>query len=241
MISNHQWAGSHKVDNEVAFVTDTLDELQGQLKHMNDGQALLLEVTQRIAHGGSLGAMLPDIINATLRISGADGIRVIVNEEPRPLTYASGPAVGRMLKFDKLLIDLVAENGAVQAPDLAKHAGPQMDTLRGVFGAMLALPLVAQGTLHGLLWVTYDQPQQFDQGDVALLSILAAQIAVAIANAHAFNAARRGEEQLAAILDSSADPVLVVDENESILLLNPSAESAFGVHAHDWLAEQLAK
>jgi PAS domain S-box-containing protein len=91
--------------------------------------------------------------------------------------------------------------------------------------------LTAQGTLHGMLWIAYDKVQQFDSGEVALLPILAGQIAVAIANAHAFEAARRGAEQLAAILDSSADPVLVVNEKSAISLLNPAAETAFGVKA----------
>src|SRR5262249_39220105 len=63
------------------------------------------------------------------------------------------------------------------------------------------------------------------------MSVVVGQTAVAIDNAYAFDAARRGREQLAAILSSSADPILVVDEQREILLLNPAAEKVFNLQA----------
>src|SRR5713226_4506699 len=75
---------------------------------MNDNQSLLLEIAQRIATGGSLGAMLPDILNATLRLAGADGIRLVLDANPTPMAYASGPAAGKMVKFDSLIPSALA-------------------------------------------------------------------------------------------------------------------------------------
>src|SRR5258708_3094524 len=218
---------------EVASVGDSLHELKTRLKQVNDGQALLLEITQRIATGGSLGAMLPDIINATLRVSGADGIRAVLDSPTSSLTYASGTAAGKMIEFDPLVIKLVQKRGPMAVPDVSKAVGKdsQLKSLKGAIGGLVALPLIAQNTLQGVLWMAYEEPYAFAEGEMELLSILAGQTAVAIANAHAFDAARRGREQLAAILDSSADPVLVVDEKEAILLLNPAADQAFGVNA----------
>ncbi|MEP7288007.1 MAG: ATP-binding protein [Chloroflexota bacterium] len=210
-------------------MSDSLEELRAQLKQNNDGQALLLEITQRIAAGGSLGAMLPDIINATLRVSHADGIRVVLNQSDMPLTYATGPAAGKMVKFDPLIVRLVAERGTIESSDLSTAEDSELAPLSDAAGAFIGLPLTALRTLQGVLWVAYEKPQQFAAGEIALLSILAGQTALAVANAHAFNAARRGREQLAAILDSSADPVLVIDEKEAVLLINPAAERAFGV------------
>src|SRR5258708_7796187 len=218
---------------EVASVGDSLHELKTRLKQVNDGQALLLEITQRIATGGSLGAMLPDIINATLRVSGADGIRAVLDSPTSSLTYASGTAAGKMIEFDPLVIKLVQKRGPMAVPDVSKAVAKdsQLKSLKGVIGGLVALPLVAQNTIQGVLWMAYEEPHPFAEGEMELLSILAGQTAVAIANAHAFDAARRGREQLAAILTSSADPVLVIDEKECVLLLNPAAERAFGVQA----------
>src|SRR5438105_10934315 len=108
------------LDNEVASVGESRDELRERLKLINERQILLLEITQRIAAGGSLGAMLPDILKTTLRASHADGIRVIVESPDNTLTYASGTSAGKMVKFDMPVAQLVAERGQVAVPDLAK-------------------------------------------------------------------------------------------------------------------------
>jgi PAS domain S-box-containing protein len=214
-------------------LSDSLAELRGRLKQIGDGQALLLEITRRIATGGSLGAMLPDITNALLRASQAAGVRVILDGPGTALTYASGPSAGKMVKFDKLVARYVAERGTVQVADLSarENAKSEFAELASALGAMIALPLMAQHAPQGVLWLGYNKPRKFGEEELTFLLIVAGQTAVAIANAYAFDAARRGSEQLAAILSSSADPILVVDDHESILLLNPAAERAFGVQA----------
>ncbi len=217
-------------------MTDSLDEPRERLQQYIDGQTLLLEITQRIATGGSPGAMLPDITNATLRGSHADGVRIVLDSPATALTYATGPAAGKMLKFDRLIEQVVADYGLTAIPDLGAEQG-DIAQLKDALGAVIALPLIAQGVTYGVLWIGYDQPRQFESGELTFLTIVAGQTAVAIANAYAFESARRGREQLAAILSSSADPVLVVDEQESVVLLNPAAERALGVSAHDTIGK----
>ncbi|MCC7447324.1 MAG: PAS domain-containing protein [Anaerolineae bacterium] len=217
-------------------MTDSLDEPRERLQQYINGQALLLEITQRIAAGGSLGAMLPDITNATLRGSHADGVRIVLDSPATALTYATGAAAGQMLKFDRLIEQVVADNGLTAVPDLSVEQGafvPLVDAL----GAVIALPLVAQGVTYGVLWLGYNQPRTFESGELTFLTIVAGQTAVAIANAYAFESARRGREQLAAILTSSADPVIVVDDQDVVVLLNPAAERALEVAAGDAIGQ----
>jgi len=211
-------------------LTDSLDEPRERLQQYIDGQALLLEITQRIAAGGSLGAMLPDITNATLRGSHADGARIVLDSPATGLTYATGAAAGQMLKFDRLIEQVVADNGLTAIPDLSSEQGT-FAPLKDALGAVIALPLIAQGVPYGVLWLGYNQPRAFDSGELTFLTIVAGQTAVAIANAYAFESARRGREQLAAILASTADPVLVVDDQDVVVLLNPAAERALEVYA----------
>ncbi len=219
--------------DEVASLSDSLDELRTRLKQYGDGQALLLAITRRIATGGSLGAMLPDITNAILRGSQADGVRIMGDSSGAALTYASGPSAGKMVRFDPIVASHVVQQGAVEIPDLSALGQPQgaLAELRGALGSLIALPLMAQQMSQGVLWLGYEKPRGFAPEEMTFLQIAAGQTAVAIANANAVDAARRGREQLAAILSSSADPVLVVDDQASILLLNPAAERAFGVQA----------
>jgi PAS domain S-box-containing protein len=79
------------------------------------------------------------------------------------------------------------------------------------------------------LWAAYKKPRAFTEIDRSFLSLVAGQTAVVVGNAHAFEAARRSSEQLGAILDSSADPILVVNDQETVVLVNPAAESTLGV------------
>ncbi|HLY25493.1 MAG TPA: ATP-binding protein [Aggregatilineales bacterium] len=210
---------------------------------MNDNQSLLLEIAQRIAAGGSLGAMLPDILNATLRLAGADGIRLVLNISPMPMVYVSGAAAAKMVKFDAVIADVLADQESLiisNVNEAQKKLRNRIEDFRDLFGAMLALPLTAQQTTHGLLWMAYEEPQQFDAEALTYLRILAAQMAVAIANSRAVDEARRRRQQLAAILTSSADPILVVDEKSAILVLNPAAEAALQVDADAAMGKPIA-
>jgi PAS domain S-box-containing protein len=212
-------------------VSNSFTELRERLKQTNDWQVLLLEVTERIAAGGSLGALLPDIINAILRASGADGIRVVINQSPSAMTYATGTAAGKMLKYDTQIMKLVTERGALHIENLAESKDSELTALHESAKAIIALPLIALKTVQGVLWVAYEKAQKFTDEQLSMLLILAGQTAVAITNAYAYDTVRRGRAQLAAILNSSADPILAVDEKEAIVLINPAAERAFGVGA----------
>jgi PAS domain S-box-containing protein len=208
-------------------VSDSIDELQTRLKRKQDEQALILEITQRIAHGGSVAAILPDITKAALQGTGADGIRVILTGDGASV-YASGSLAGQMLSFDTLILDQLKDRESLDLPDSSK-SDEVFAPLRTSIGGFVALHLTAHGINYGGLWVAYSNPNSVSAGGLTFLSIVAGQIAVAIANATAFYEAKHEREQLAGILASSVDPVLVIDEHEKIVLFNPAAEHAFGV------------
>src|SRR5271166_4580001 len=97
------------VDKEVASVGDSLEELRQQLKQDSDGQALILEITQRIATGGSLAALLQDIVDAIRRVSHADGIRIVLTGSGDVTAYADGSLAVSMAQFDKSILELVSQ------------------------------------------------------------------------------------------------------------------------------------
>ena len=190
---------------------------------------LLLEVTRRIARGGSLSALLTDIANVALTGSGADGIRVVLRGDGAS-SYSAGDLASQMPDYDSLVLEQIRSHEVLEVSDLSK-SDAALVPLRGSFGALIALPLVAQQTIYGVLWGGYSRPRVFAADETMFLSILAGQTAVAIANAQAMEAQRHGREHLAAILASSVDPVLVIDAAEKVVLLNPAAERAFRVEA----------
>lgn len=82
-------------------------------------------------------------------------------------------------------------------------------------------------------------PHRFGAWERNFLELLGGQVAIAIANAKTYEAAQRGHERLAAILNSSVDPIIVVDMRESIALLNPAAATALDVDTDQLIGSSL--
>ena len=71
--------------------------------------------------------------------------------------------------------------------------------------------------------MAFDHPRTFNEDELRFLATLAGHAALAAANSRLFQSAEIGRQRLAAILDSTPDPVLVTDQNNRLLLANPAA------------------
>ncbi|MBO9308584.1 MAG: PAS domain S-box protein [Chloroflexi bacterium] len=215
-----------------------VDDLREQLRQYASEQALLLEIAQRIAKGGALETVLKDVAQIAQRGLRAECLRFVVAADPEPQAYYAQGSNGEFADFDAPLL-AVARQTLFEVS--AESALPQsLSALREHFNAVAALPLTAHEASLGILWVAYREAHTFGAWERNFLQLLAAQAAIAIANAQAFEAARKGREQLAAILSSCVDPILVVDTEERILVFNPAAERAFGISADRVIGNQLS-
>ncbi len=129
---------------------------------------------------------------------------------------------------------------AVLIDDIASDerwvAGPGLSA-RKRQGAMVAVPLIAQGEVIGVLSISHTQTGYFHEGHLRMLSACAGAIAIGINNANLFQivsaeAVRRSElierqqqeaSQIQAILQSLSDGVLVCDPLGNVLVTNPAA------------------
>jgi len=217
-----------------------VDILRQQLQHYADEQAFLLEVTQRIAHGGALGDLLPDIAQTLQRGLQADSVRILLGARAAHATYAAGESSAAFAPHDEIVLRYAAANGKFESAKLSADGTPAaLKPLAGALHSVLIMPMMAHGAYYGAIWAAYKAEHSLEETDRNFVSILAGQTAVAVANAHAFEEARRGREQLEAILISTADPVLVIDTDETILLLNPAAESVFNVSAESAIGKRI--
>lgn len=110
-------------------------------------------------------------------------------------------------------------------------------SLRKREGTMVAVPLVVQNEIQGVLTLSHQKIGHFDEGHVRLLEASAGAIAIGIHNANLFTMiseeyARRTEllerqrneaSQINAILQSLSDGVIVSDLYGSVLTANPAA------------------
>jgi signal transduction histidine kinase/CheY-like chemotaxis protein len=93
----------------------------------------------------------------------------------------------------------------------------------GEIRSELALPIQAPAGLLGVLDIRSNKTSAFEPDDVVMLETLAAQVSIAMQNAQLFRALSDQREQLNAILNSVPNLVLVTDESDRLVLVNPAA------------------
>jgi PAS domain S-box-containing protein len=95
--------------------------------------------------------------------------------------------------------------------------------------ALMALALRHENQYYGAMWIAFDEPHMFSEEEIRFQTTLAGQAALAAANSYLFVNAEAGRQQLAAILASTPDPVLVIDQQGRLILSNPAAWQVLGL------------
>lgn len=189
-------------------------------------QQSLLNVTRQVASSAGLDEIIPHILEGVTRAIRPDVARLLLTGTGGRLrAFDAGLPGEDRAALDEFVADLVSEQGEVELSRQSSGAQsadssflpPDLDTL-------IAVSLVAHDAPHGVLWLGFGSPRFLGDAERTYLSILAGQAAIAIANARSFEAARRGREWLAAILSSTPDPVLVVDRELRLQLVNPATQ-----------------
>lgn len=144
---------------------------------------------------------------------------------------------------------LLADERSFQIPDLQRTPlGSSALLAEQGPVSQLSLALVASGQMVGLLNLyRWRQRHQYGPADVKLAETFAQQVATALVNATLLENAREEQAKLSAVLASTKDAVLVVDESGTLILANPAAERTFvldgpiqpGQSLHDFLPSLL--
>ncbi len=146
-----------------------------------------------------------------------------------------------MAQFDAYVIDQVAKTGELELTQGGHSGGDDTVLLTELLAYVVAVPLNAYGTQQGVLWMGFDTPRALGPGERPFLAIVSGQAAIAIAHAGAITASRKGREWLAAVLASTPDPVLVVDTDLRLQLVNPAAHAMFAMPSEDAIGHRLSE
>lgn len=106
--------------------------------------------------------------------------------------------------------------------------------------SQLSLSLVASGQFIGLLNLySKNEPRRFSSDEIKLAETFAQQAAIALANARLLEHTREERGKLSAVLTSTTDAVLVIDEAGNLLLANPAAEQTLGLKVTSAMGQPL--
>lgn len=134
----------------------------------------------------------------------------------------------------KLTDGLAAKVLSTGQPYLARDTQQEPDYIPAVSAAIRSLlltPLKTGGRVIGVMTFESLDVDAFSAEEVSALTALTDQAAIAAENAGLLTEAQRERQQLAAILHSTRDVVLLIDTEGRVQLVNPAAERLLGVSA----------
>ncbi len=230
-------------EDEVGQLGKAFERMRIRLKRRMEDLNLLLRVSQAVSATLDLREALPPILQGSLQVTQARQARLIfLSQEGEPQwVMARGEGGGRLTGLDRMVARLALQaDGPVLLENLTRPPeNPRIARfLQGVsippqVRAAIVLPMRIQERTVGVLWLAYDHIHRFSASEVDFLSTLASQGAVAIENARLFQAAEGGRRRLEAILASTSDAIIVTDQLDRLLLINPAAEELFGISGEE--------
>jgi len=129
-------------------------------------------------------------------------------------------------------------------PDITAHeaAVPDFEGVLGRFGlqAGLVVPLRQEQKVLGALLFAAEPPRQFDDDDVQIAGLLAAGLSAALETARLYQWASDERSMLSAVLASTEDAVLVVNEAGLVLMANPAVKQLLGLDPAQLTGQPLA-
>jgi PAS domain S-box-containing protein len=200
----------------------------------------LLEISRAMTSRLDLRSVLRLILeNASDMLRGQAGLIALRQEDGSLRVQASyGLSPGLLHLFTPLLTDIPAH---AEREDLVRWKIPNLQMKLSLVASgiglglsqVVALPLVMEGNLIGVIYVFRSRGGDFSVNDRQVLASFADQAAIAVHNARLYQQLAREKGRLDAIIQNSADGVMILDTERRIRVFNRALEEMTG-----WTAEE---
>jgi two-component system NtrC family sensor kinase len=215
-------------DQLVQQLMESNSQLQRRAQELN----VLYGVGKSVASSLDLEQVLHRVVEAAVYVVGAEeGSLMLLDEEQGELYIrASKNLDSKAQSMRKRVNDSLA--GKVLQTKRAIAIGNDSQWKRthtALFvKSLIYVPLILQNKPIGVLGVTNRLKEtSFDSNDTRALSALGGYATIAINNAHIYSEIERERNTLSAIADQTDNPVLVLDDDHNLALLNNAAKSLF--------------
>ncbi len=224
--------------DEVGVLRQSFEKMRLSLKTRLDELNRLLSVSQGVASSLEISEAIQPILEAAL-VTGANLSRIVLMPDVVPdiegsgseaIRYSYGPAMGSYQELDAQILNQTRQLNRLVLSNINRPRLINFDAGKPHPASILAVPLQHENKYFGALWTGYEQPHIFSEEEVRFMMTLASHASLATANARLFLNAEIGRQRLAAILASSPDPILVIDQLDHLLLSNPAAWQVLGMN-----------
>jgi PAS domain S-box-containing protein len=229
-------------EDEIGRLAGSFERMRRRLKARLDEMGLLLTASQQVSRSFDLSISMPPILHGLREITHADLVRLTLAASDRgngkPDVYSAGEDPGNWGALDQQVLDLSQSKGRFTLENPARaRAVLEIEALTHPLESMTAVPLRHEDAFVGALWLGYRYPHVFSSDELRLLSILAAQLGVAVSNARLYHQAEQERTRLTAVLETTPDAVILIGPDQRISLANPAAEIVLNVSSDEALGE----
>jgi two-component system NtrC family sensor kinase len=217
-------------DQLVQQLMESNSQLQRRAQELN----VLYGVGKSVASSLELEEVLHRVVEAAVYVVGAEeGSLMLLDSEQGELYHrASKNLDSKAQSMRKRVTDSLA--GKVLQTKRAIAIGTDSQWKRThtalLVKSLIYVPLILHNKPVGVLGVTNRLKEtSFDSNDTRALSALGGYATIAINNANIYSEIEREKLTLGAFVEQTNDPVLLVDEQNRLLLINAAARLAFDV------------
>jgi two-component system NtrC family sensor kinase len=215
-------------DQLVQQLMESNSQLQRRAQELN----VLYGVGKSVASSLDLEEVLHRVVEAAVYVVGAEeGSLMLLDEEQGELYIrASKNLDSKAQSMRKRVNDSLA--GKVLQTKRAIAIGNDSQWKRThtalLVKSLIYVPLILQNKPIGVLGVTNRLKEtSFDSNDTRALSALGGYATIAINNANIYTDIEQQRVTLSVVVDQIDDPVLVVDNEDKLLLINKAARDVF--------------
>lgn len=214
--------------------------LQPDALRAQDQIELLYEVTTHLNTDLSLDKVMSNVLSQALAKSGATRGSIFLLDEHNAVTHRIlarenlAPEVSNLVIREVMTKGLAAwivehRKGALIADVLQDSRWMVLPDHAGHVRSAVAVPFLRQDRVQGMLFLTHPEVGRFRQEHLELLTSIANQASIAIQNARLYEDAENERRTMVAVLDSSADAIVVTDWQKRIVLANRAAQETVGI------------
>ena len=199
-------------------------------------QEYLLQISRAMTARLDLPSLLRLILTSAAEIVRAEaGLIALRRGQASTLAiHASyGIPVGTLPRFAPLLTDFPPRAEGFGMPDLQARANLVAHAIRLPLHQVVALPLTFEDHLLGVIYLFRSGSIAFSGNDERVLASFADQAAIAVRNAQLYQQVVSEKQQLDAIIENSADGVMILGPDRHIQVFNRALSQMTG-----WPADQ---
>ncbi|TFH34897.1 MAG: sensor histidine kinase, partial [Anaerolineales bacterium] len=230
-------------EDEIGRLAISFERMRRRLKARLDEMGLLLQASQRVASSFNLAESLPPILEGLRELTGSDLVHLALEREDpgekHTEVYSAGSDPGNWAVLDPQVLSLTRGKGrfTLENPTRAK-AVLEISSLAAPVQALTSVPLLHEERFVGALWLGYQQPHVFTPDEVRLLTILSGQLGIAVSNTRLYHRVEQERSRLTAVLETTPDAVILIDQEGRISLANPAAEMVLTGKAHEVIGRE---